>query len=60
MNDMLRYFFSLATIAKIQATLITLALSFGLYLDNLIDFGWMGFVAPVFLNLKFDLELSTE
>ena len=27
--------------------------SFGLYLDNLIDFGWMGFVAPVFLNLKF-------
>ena len=34
MNDMLRYFFSLATIAKIQATLITLALSFGLYLEH--------------------------
>jgi len=31
--------------------------SFGLYLDNLIDFGWIGFVAPVFLNLKFLLQL---
>ena len=31
--------------------------SFGLYLDNLIDFGWIGFVAPVFLNLKFLFQL---
>ena len=31
--------------------------SFGLYLDKLIDFGWIGFVAPVFLNLKFLFQL---
>tara|TARA_B100000989_G_scaffold297111_1_gene281965 strand:- start:18182 stop:19423 length:1242 start_codon:yes stop_codon:yes gene_type:complete len=31
--------------------------SFGLYLDKLIDFGWIGFVTPVFLNLKFLIQL---
>ena len=31
--------------------------SFGLYLDRLIDFGWIGFVGPVFLNLKFLFQL---
>ena len=33
MNEMLRYFSNLATVAKIQAALITLALFFGLYLE---------------------------